>query len=146
MALSLQDLADRASEEALALARTVLEQDLSDRQWAEQLGPALSQRDVARLLDKSAQAVSKDPGLVRLRNRDDRIAYPVFQFAGRRQVPGVGDVVRALADAVSPLMTASWLTGQNASLGDRRPVDVLRDGRVAEVVVVARRFAERMRH
>ena len=61
------------------MARTVLEQDVSDAQWAAQIGPALTQGDVARLLNKTEQAVSKDPRLLRLRNRDGRPVYPVVR-------------------------------------------------------------------
>jgi hypothetical protein len=62
----------------------VLEQDIADRDWAAQLGPVLSQRDVARLLGRTEQAVSKDRRLLRLVNRDGRPVYPVVQFDGRR--------------------------------------------------------------
>src|SRR6478672_8842212 len=86
-------LADRASAAAIELARVVLEQDVADKTWAAQLGPALSQPDTARLLGKSEQAVSKDARLLRIRNRDDRPVYPIFQFDGRTQVPGVAEVI-----------------------------------------------------
>lgn len=140
---ALDDLARGASTEAVELARTVLEQDLADRAWSEQLGPALSQRDVAWLLGRSEQAVSKDARLLRLRNRDGRPVYPVVQFRGRGTLPGVAEVLRLLDGVVEPLTSASWLTAPNRALGSARPVDVLRDGRIAEVLAVAGRFAAR---
>lgn len=143
MSMSVGELAALASAEALALARAVLEQDIADREWASQVGPCLTQRDVARLLGKSEQAVSKDPRLVRLRNRDGRPVYPVCQFDGRRLLQGVGEVVRILSPAVEPLTLASWLTASNEGLDGRRPVDALREGEVDVVAAAARRFAER---
>lgn len=140
---ALDDLARGASTEAVELARTVLEQDLADRAWSEQLGPALSQRDVARLLGRSEQAVSKDARLLRLRNRDGRPVYPVVQFRGRGTLPGVAEVLRLLDGVVEPLTSASWLTAPNRALGGWRPVDALRDGRIDEVLAVAGRFAAR---
>ena len=137
----LSELAEHASPEAVALARAVLEQDLADRAWAEQVGTALAQRDVARLLGKTEQAVTKDRRLLRLRNRDDRPVYPVMQFEGRRLVDGVDQVIDILDDAVHPLTIASWLTGANPALGERRPIDALRDGDREQVITVARRLA-----
>lgn len=135
-------LAARASTEAVALARRVLEADLADAAWAAQVGPALSQGDVGRLLGKSEQAVSKDPKLLRVRNRDGRPVYPVVQFDGRRVLPGVAEVVEVLRGAlVEPLSVASWLTAPNAGLGGRRPVDALRAGTVGDVVALAGRLA-----
>ena len=137
----LGSLARRASPAAIALARTVLEQDVADAGWAEQIGPALTQQDVARLLGKSEQAVSKDSRLLRVRNRDGRPVYPVVQFDGRRQLPGVPDVVSVLQPAIEPLTVAAWLTAASPALTGRRPVDALRDGQSTEVLALAKRLA-----
>ena len=134
-------LVPQASPAAVALARTVLEQDVADASWARQLGPALNQGDVARLLGKSEQAVSKDPRLLRIRNRDTRPVYPILQFDGRGQIAGLADVVVALAGVLEPLTVASWLTSANRSLDGRRPVDVLRGGDAETVVALAHRLA-----
>jgi hypothetical protein len=138
---ALGSLARHASPAAVALARTVLEQDVADAAWAEQIGPALSQRDVATLLNKSEQAVSKDPNLLRIRNRDGRPVYPVVQFEGRRQLTGVAGVVTSLRGVLEPLTIASWLTAPQRALDDVRPIDALREGQVAVVVRAARRLA-----
>ena len=86
-------------------------------------------------------AVRRAPGLLRLRNRDGRPVYPVVQFADSAQLPGVAEVVTALTPALQPLTIASWLTGPNRNLGDRRPVDVLRDGDPGRVLQLARQLA-----
>jgi hypothetical protein len=94
-------LVREASPETRYQIECLLRQDADDRAWGEQLGPAYRQGDVARLLGKSRQAVSADRGLLRLEMRDGEIGYPVFQFEGQRQLPGIRDVVRALDPAVA---------------------------------------------
>lgn len=138
---SLAALARTARPEAVALARAVLEHDAADQAWAAQVGPALTQRDTARLLGKTEQAVAKDARLLRVRGRDGRPVYPVVQFDGRAQVPGVGEVVAALRDALEPLTVASFLTAPHRALDGRRPVDALRTGHADAVLTVARRLA-----
>jgi hypothetical protein len=135
------ELYDRASEETRRLVRDLLEQDATDRAWAGQVGPALTQADAARLLGKTEQAVAKDRRLLRLKTRSGRVAYPLVQFDGRRQLPGVADVVRTLTDVADPLTITAWLTGAHPALDGVRPVDALREGRRDEVLAAARRFA-----
>ena len=146
MAASLDELAADAPPEAAALARRLLEQAVSDHAWAQQLGPALTQGAVAALLGKSVQAVAQDRRLLRLHNRDGRPVYPILQFDGRRQVPGVADVVATLRDVVEPLTIASWLTARRPDLDGDRPVDALRAGRTDAILAAARRFARRAAH
>ncbi len=134
-------LADRASAAAVELARVVLEQDVADKTWAAQVGPALSQPDTARLLGKSEQAVSKDARLLRIRNRDGRPVYPVLQFEGRAQLPGLAEVITTLLPSVQPLTIASWLTASCRPLANRRPVDALRDGDLKDVLALAQQLA-----
>lgn len=138
---SLAALARTARPEAIALARLVLEQDAADQAWAEQVGPALSQRDTATLLSKSEQAVAKDSRLLRVRARDGRPLYPVLQFAGRAQLGGVAQVVALLRDLIEPLSTASFLTAPHRDLDGATPVERLRAGDVDDVLRVARRLA-----
>lgn len=143
MAASIAELARAAPEDAVALARSILEQSLADHDWASQLGPALTQRDVAGLLGKSEQAVSKDPRLLRLRNRDGRPVYPVFQFDGRALVDGFDEAVAILDSVAEPLTVAAWFTGSQPDLDDKRPIDALRSGDIARVIGLAGRFAAR---
>lgn len=143
MARTLEELAQSASEDAVRLARTVLEQNVADKAWGDQIGPCLTQRDVAQLLEKTEQAVSQDGRLVRLHNRDGRPVYPLVQFDGRQVLPGIDRIVAALQDAVEPLTIASWLTARSRALEQTRPVDAIRLERVEEVVRLAQRFAHR---
>ena len=136
-----------ASPEARYQIERLLRQDADDRAWAEQLGPAYRQGDVARLLDKSRQAVSADRGLLRLALRDGEIAYPVFQFDGRRQLPGIREVVRVLEPAVATAWTtASWLTSPAPELDDRTPLALLRAGELEPVISLARQTASTLQN
>lgn len=140
--LSLDELAARASPQSAALARRLLEQDYADSRWAKQIGPACVQADVAELLGVSQQAVSKSRRLVRVVQRDGRPVYPLFQFDGRRQVPGVGDVVDLLGAVLEPLTVASWLTGPSPALGGHRPIDMLAAGDADQVLAAAAHLAD----
>jgi len=143
MNASVQRLVRDASPDTRYQIERLLRQDADDRAWAEQLGPAYRQGDVARLLGKSRQAVSADSGLLRLEMRDGEIGYPVFQFDGRRKLPGIRDVIGILGPVVaSPWTLASWLTSPNSDLHSRAPVQALRDGNTETVTAAARQTAE----
>jgi hypothetical protein len=137
-------VAERIASASPATRRQIdrlLEQDADDRSWAEQLGPVYRQADVAALLGKSKQAVSADSRLLKLILRNGDVGYPVLQFDGRRQIPGIREVIAVLAGAVAtPWTTASWLTSPAVELGST-PVEALRAGRTGDVVALARRFA-----
>jgi hypothetical protein len=143
--MALAELAELAEPEAVELARQILEHSINSRAWGAQVGPALTQGDTARLLRKSVQAVSKDRGLLRVVNSDGRPVYPLIQFDGRRQVPGLAAVIRTLAAVMEPLAIAGWLTTPNAGLG-ARPIDALRAGSAgaAAVQAAAARIAARV--
>jgi hypothetical protein len=120
----------------------LLRQAEDDQAWTDQLGSVYTQGQVAELLGKSKQAVSTDKGLLRLEMRDGRIGYPILQFEGDRILPGIQDVVRALAPVAATSWTvASWLTSPSSDLGGETPLERLRRGDVPEVTVVAHRLA-----
>jgi hypothetical protein len=50
------------------------------------------------------------------------------------QLVALDAVVSLLRGYLEEAVIADWLLGINANLGDRRPLDVLRDGRLSEVV------------
>ena len=78
--------------------------------------------------------------LLRLEMRDGEIGYPVFQFDGRRKLPGIPEVIDILGPVVaSPWTIASWLKSPAADLEDRAPVKALRDGNIEPVTASARR-------
>ncbi|HEU0077267.1 MAG TPA: hypothetical protein VFQ76_06435, partial [Longimicrobiaceae bacterium] len=50
------------------------------------------------------------------------------------RIVGLDAVVELLSGYLEPSSVPKWLTGFNAHLGDRRPVDVLRQGSLSEVI------------
>ncbi len=139
--MGVAELYERASPASQRLVRDILEQDEADDAVTAQVGSALSQGDTARLLDKTVQAVSKDPRLLRVVGRNGRPVYPVVQFDGRRQVAGVADVVALLDAVLEPLTVCLWLTGDNPQLDGQRPIDRLRAGDLVAVLAVAGQLA-----
>lgn len=121
--------------------------ETSDRTWAQQVGAALTEEGASQLLGMSVADLRRAGGLLRIRNRDGQVVYPVMQFEAerRRQVPGVADVVTALAPALEPLGVAAWLTAHNRQL-DARPLDVLRGGDVERVLTMAHQLANDAGH
>jgi transcriptional regulator with XRE-family HTH domain len=82
-----------------------------------------SQAEVARTLGVSRSRISRwlkdeEPDLVNL-----------------RKLEGVEFIFARLLQTFEPSTARKWLTGVNAHLGDRRPVDLLRQGRVRDVLV-----------
>ncbi|MGH3440556.1 MAG: antitoxin Xre/MbcA/ParS toxin-binding domain-containing protein [Nitriliruptorales bacterium] len=131
-----------ASAETRYLVDRLLAADADDRAWARQLGPVYRQADVARLLRKSKQAVSSDPHLIKLEMRRGDVGYPVFQFDGPRLLAGIREVGGILRPAVETEWTvASWLTSPQPDLNGRRPLNLLRERQMEEVLAAARRAA-----
>lgn len=142
MNVSLQQMIRNASPETRYQIQCLLRQENDDEAWAEQLGPVYRQGDVAHLLGKTRQAVSADRGLLRLEMRNGEIGYPVFQFDGRRQLPGMREVIRCFEPVVtSTWTTASWLASPAADLDHRTPLDVLRNGERDRVLALANQAA-----
>jgi transcriptional regulator with XRE-family HTH domain len=54
--------------------------------------------------------------------------------ANRRKVEGVEFILSRLTDTRERSTALKWLQGFNAHLGNRRPIDLIGDGRVAEVL------------
>ena len=52
----------------------------------------------------------------------------------RDRIIGLDAVIALLSGYLEPGTIPKWLNGVNAHLGDRRPVGLLREGRVSEVI------------
>lgn len=50
------------------------------------------------------------------------------------RIVGLDSVVELLSGYLQPTSIPKWLNGFNAHLGDRRPVDLLRQGNLSEVI------------
>ncbi len=93
------------------------------------------------MLDVSAATVAAEAGLLRVLTRDGRRVYPLIQFDGARPVAGLAQVPTILSPVLAPVTIAAWLTSPQPSTGQRRPVDLLRAGQVADVLQAARSLA-----
>lgn len=81
-----------------------------------------SQSSLAQALDVSRSRVS----------RWLRSEMPDAQ--NRARLEALEYVLSRLSSTLGPDSARKWLQGFNAHLGNRRPIDLLRDGRVAEVI------------
>ena len=67
--------------------------------------------------------------------------YPLWQFARRGVLPGWEIILRELA-AHDPWAQVIFMLSPSDRLGDQRPLDALRDGRIDEVKAAASAFGE----
>lgn len=151
------DLAARLGPPA-ELARLVAELLPRRSPWADAVGSVYTSAQVARLLGCSRQAVAdrvQRHTLLALHTSDGRLAYPTFQFDGRRVVDGLADVLAVVfgsgprvgsspdadGEPVDDWTLASWLTAPLPSLGQRSVMDVLRDQGPTEQVLAQTRAA-----
>jgi transcriptional regulator with XRE-family HTH domain len=96
--------------------------------------------DIVRMrLDSARRAFGSDAELAEVLGVDR--AQPSRWRAGqapdplnRERIVAVDVVVELLSTWLSPASIPKWLNGVNAHLGNRRPVAVLRDGGLSEVV------------
>ena len=119
------------------------------QQLAEAEGGSLSSEETARLLRISKTAVLKrlDAGRL-LAWREERLQaarFPHWQFDAHGQVlPGLEEVLAILnqderLDAWGKIL---FFLQEKTSLADRRPLDLLREGRLQEVCLTAHAYAE----
>jgi hypothetical protein len=119
------------------------------QQLAEAEGGSLSSEEVARLLEISKTAVLKRQAAGRLLAwREERLQaarFPRWQFNEHGQVlAGLEQVLEVLnqderLDAWGKLV---FFLQEKPSLGNRRPLDLLREGKLKEVLLAAQAYAE----
>ncbi len=106
-------------------------------------GPPLDVKQVAAKLGISPGGVGRraqqGPLLV-LERAGKPDAYPAWQFTSTGRLPGLEKVLAALR--VSPWAQAAWFLSGDARLGDRRPLDVPREGEVDAVLRAAAAYGE----
>jgi hypothetical protein len=107
-------------------------------------GGLLSAEKVGDILTMSRQAVEKRRKAGRLIGVSlgrRGYGYPAWQFAERGTLPGLEDVLDALkpSDSWTKLV---FFTGENAAIGGKRPLDVLRSGNVERVLAAAHTYGE----
>lgn len=72
---------------------------------------------------------------------DDVCVYPTFQLTDDGLLPGIEQVVEAFT-VEDPWMRANFMLTGDARLAKRRPIDLLRKGRLEEVVRAARAYGK----
>ena len=113
------------------------------RRLLEADGGTVSAEEAGRMLGISRQAVDKKRRVGRLVALPivARQRYPVWQFKDGAILPGLAGVLAALTTA-SPWVKAAFFVSRNARLGGKRPLDLLRQDRVDDVMRAARIYGE----
>jgi hypothetical protein len=109
----------------------------------DEVGPFLDTSGVRARLHVSRQrvhALAKQGGLLKATTSDGVSVYPAYQFDGDRIVHGLRDVLAPFSDA-DAWMVVTWFPTPDPELGDRSPIEALRDGDVSEAARVARSTA-----
>jgi hypothetical protein len=110
----------------------------------EQNGGVFKTERVADYLGISPQAVNKRRAsfqLLGLTFRRRGHVFPAWQFDQRGTVAGLQEVLLALVEH-DEWMQNVFFVSPNTRLGGRRPLDLLRDKKVSDVIEAAKDFAE----
>ena len=126
------------------LARAFLDGLDAKARLIEQNGGVFKTDQVAEYLGITPQAVNKRHALrqlVGLTFRKRGHVFPAWQFTDRGTVPGLDQVLRVLASH-DEWMQNVFFINPNTRLYGRRPLDLLREGEIQEVVDAAREFGQ----
>lgn len=126
------------------LARAFLDGLDAKARLIEQNGGVFKTDQVAEYLDITPQAVNKRRALrqlVGLTFRKRGHVFPAWQFTDRGTVPGLEQVLQALADHDEWMQNVFFIS-PNTRLGGRRPLDLLREGEIQELLDAAREFGQ----
>jgi len=107
-------------------------------------GGVFSTDQVARYLDITPQAVTKrrhSRQLLGLSFRRRGCMYPAWQFIQSGTVPGLHEVLMALGEHDEWMQNVFFIS-PSSRLAGRRPLDHLRDGKLAEVLDAAKEFGQ----
>lgn len=131
------------------LARAHVRGLMARQQLAEAEGGSMSSEEVARLLQISKAAVLKRLATGRLLAwREERLKaarFPAWQFDEHGQV--LGGLEKLLEILNQDERLDAWgimlfFLQEKSSLGDRRPLDLLREGKIDQVRLAAQAYAE----
>lgn len=139
-------LIDRSAFEPDARGRAVLEGIRIAQEDLRDAGGAYDLDQVRTLLrGVSRQAVDKrvqEGTLIAVPGPSNRRVYPTFQFnRDGSVVPGL-KAVRDALPTKNAWTVLNFLVNADGRLGGQRPIDLLKDGRVIDVVEAARRYGE----
>jgi hypothetical protein len=107
---------------------------LSDMEFATGMG--LSARETVRQY--------REKGRIFAWRRDLRsYRYPAWQIHRKQLLPGLSEVLAVLKEKpLEPLSIVGYFLTPSDDLDDARPLDLLREGKVAEVVADAKRYGD----
>jgi hypothetical protein len=115
--------------------------------WDELVGPFTKTEGVQARLGISRQAVAAKAArrrLLRVITADGQHLYPIWQFDGKTELPGLPEVLALFPEeAVDGWTLGGWLRTTDPDLGER-PYDALARGDVAKVMSAARSAAAAM--
>ena len=126
------------------LARAFLDGLDARAQLIEQNGGVFKTEQVAEYLGISTQAVNKRRSsrqLLGLTFRRRGHVFPAWQFDQHGTVAGLEQTLLALAEHDEWMQNVFFVT-PNIRLGGRRPLELLRDRKIAEVIEAARDFGQ----
>lgn len=106
-------------------------------------GGALTARQLADHLAITQQGIGKkrDRNLIFWLEAGDGYLYPAFQIGPDGLLPGIREVLDAFT-IDDPWMRVNFMLTGDYRLGGARPIDVLREGRIEEVVTAAAAYGE----
>lgn len=113
-------------------------------QLIQENGGVFSTEQVARYLDITEQAVTKrrhSRQLLGLTFRKRGCMYPAWQFIQSGTVSGLHEILMALTEHDEWMQNVFFVT-PNTRLAGHRPLEYLRDGKVAEVLEAAKEFGQ----
>jgi len=118
-----------------ALAAYAVTKRLED--WA---GPVVGATELSReygLPRSSLNRWQHTGDIIGLLKGTRKHVYPIDQFVDGRPARGIAEINAAVAN---PRIAWLWLSRSNPTLGGKRPIDLLKQDRVAEVVEAARAY------
>ena len=142
-ALQSPDIVDKLVK-ADPLARAKLRGLEAKKRFLTVEGGMLSTQEVASILDISPQAIHKrrrTGKLIGIAQGLNHYSFPVWQFEGNHTVAGLESVLTVLSEH-DPLMQVIFMLNPNDRLDGQRPLDLLRAGRLNEVLTAANALGE----
>jgi hypothetical protein len=129
-----------ARARAILRGRQLAEQDLResggtyDLEEVRTLLGGISRQAVAKRVDEGSLLAVEGPERAR--------RYPTVQFTNSGDIiPGLKEVLRTLPSK-NPWVRLNFLVAPEARLGGRKPIDLMREGKIDDVLVAARTYYE----
>ena len=110
------------------------------------VGPFYQTADLVAWKDVTQQAISKqarERRLLSLTSKSGTVVYPAWQFGPNGELlPGLAEILNLIdQDGRDQLGAALWLNRPAAPFDGQTPAEMLRAGRRAEVLTIARQIA-----